>query len=297
MKIDFTNCKEVLKGYAGVNGTKKAIIYNNEVYMLKFPPLARRNKEISYMNSCISEYVCCKIIKTFDIDVQEVLLGTYKIGDKEKIVVACKDFAYPNFTVQDFALIKNTILSSSQNGYGTDFYDMLNVIEEQKFLDKNIVLERFWDMFIIDCLLANFDRHNGNWGYLSNSNLTEIKLAPIYDCGSCLYPQNSDAQMEKILEDEKLLEDLIYSRPKSVFSIDNVKINYYDFLMNTDNKECLRSLNKIFNKIDIKKINEIIDNVPYITRIHKDFMKKIIKNRKEKILFEAIKNNKNISEL
>lgn len=61
MKIDFTKCNEVLKEYAGANGTKKAIIYNGEVYMLKFPPVARRNKEISYMNSCISEYVCCSM--------------------------------------------------------------------------------------------------------------------------------------------------------------------------------------------------------------------------------------------
>lgn len=169
-------------------------------------------------------------------------------------VVACKDFAYPNYTVQDFALIKNTILSSSQNGYGTDFYDMLNVIDEQKFLDKKVVLERFWDMFIIDCLLANFDRHNGNWGYLTNSDLTDIKLAPIYDCGSCLYPQNSDEQMKKILDDDFLIEDLIYSRPNSVFSIDNIKINYFNFLTTTNNEECLKSLKKIYDRIDMEKI-------------------------------------------
>ena len=52
---------------------------------------------------------------------------------------------------------------------------------------------------IVDGLIGNYDRHNGNWGVLVNDETQEIKLAPIYDCGSCLYSQLTDEQMEEIL--------------------------------------------------------------------------------------------------
>ena len=39
-------------------------------------------------------------------------------------------------------------------------------------------------MFIADSLVGNFDRHNGNWGFLINEELKKIEIAPIYDCAS-----------------------------------------------------------------------------------------------------------------
>ena len=41
-------------------------------------------------------------------------------------------------------------------------------------------------MFVIDSLIGNTDRHNGNWGFLVNKSTDKIKFSPIYDCGSCL---------------------------------------------------------------------------------------------------------------
>ena len=58
-----------------------------------------------------------------------------------------------------------------------------------------------WDMFIVDALIGNWDRHNGNWGFLYNTITDEISLAPIYDCGSCLFPQADEAIMQKTLDD------------------------------------------------------------------------------------------------
>ena len=37
--IDFTNCRIVLsRAYNGANGSKIAVLYQGDVYMLKFPP-------------------------------------------------------------------------------------------------------------------------------------------------------------------------------------------------------------------------------------------------------------------
>ncbi len=43
--IDFTNCKRIIgKAYNGANGKKIAIEFHGIQYMVKFPPLERRNR-------------------------------------------------------------------------------------------------------------------------------------------------------------------------------------------------------------------------------------------------------------
>ena len=44
----------------------------------------------------------------------------------------------------------------------------------------------FGILFIIDSLIGNTDRHNGNWGFLVNKKTGQVTFSPIYDCGSCL---------------------------------------------------------------------------------------------------------------
>ena len=197
--IDFTNLPKKNKTYAGANGSKISVLYNGEQYMLKFPAIARKNQELSYTNGCISEYLGCQIFKSIGIPVQETLLGTYTKNGKEKIVVACKDFTSVGVVLQDFASLKNTIIDSEHNGYGTELDDILQTLDEQMVIEPYYLKKRFWDMFIVDALIGNWDRHNGNWGFLYNVENDTMELAPVYDCGSCLYPQADENIMEATL--------------------------------------------------------------------------------------------------
>ena len=43
-------------------------------------------------------------------------------------------------------------------------------------------------------------------------------------------------------------------------------------------------MKRIFPKINMVKINEIIDNTPYISELQKNFYKTILQERKERIL-------------
>ena len=133
--VDFTNLPRRNKTYAGANGSKIAVMYNWEQYMLKFPVPPSRNKEMSYTNGCVSEYLGSHIFALVGIPVQETLLGTYSKNGREKIVVACKDFTSPGVVIQDFASLKNTIIDSEHNGYGTELSDILNAIREQQVMD------------------------------------------------------------------------------------------------------------------------------------------------------------------
>ncbi len=132
---------------------------------------------MSYANSCICEYPGCHIFEIAGIPVQKTLLGTFTRNGKEKIVVACRDFTAPDTVIQDFASLKNTIIDSEHNGYGTELSDILMAMDEQQAIDPDALKKRFWDMFIVDALIGNWDRHNGNWGVLYNSRTDDLTLA------------------------------------------------------------------------------------------------------------------------
>lgn len=282
--IDFTNAVQKNKTYAGANGGKISVLYNGEQYMLKFPPFPTINKEMSYTNSCISEYIGCKVFESVGIPVQETVIGTYTSKGKEKVVVACKDFTSQGITLQDFASLKNRIIDSERNGYGTELADILSTIDEQTAMDSETLKTRFWDMFIVDALIGNWDRHNGNWGFLYNNATDEVTLAPVFDCGSSLYPQADEDLMKKILSDKNELNHRIFDIPLSAVTYNGKKINYFKFLSEGEFPDCNKAIKRIASRIDIKKIYEIIDNTPTITELQKEFYKTMLTARKERII-------------
>lgn len=289
--IDFTNAKHSLgRKYDGANGKKIGIIYNDEPYMLKFPVHPKStNKEIDfsrYTNSCFSEYISCHIFNTVGIKAQETILGTYD----DKVVVACKDFVPYGSQFNNFISIKNGVINSMNQGEGTELSSILEALDNQTDIPSNEVKEFFWDTFIMDAYVGNFDRHNGNWGFISNLKTGEFEIAPIFDCGGTLYPQASEEFIKKILNDEKEINDRIYVFPQSAIKQNGAKINYYNYLTTTTDKDCLKAIKKIVPIIKANKeaINEIIKNTPYLSDIKKEFYKTMLEARFEKILVPAL---------
>ena len=287
--IDFTNLPTKKKTYTGANGSKICVVYEGERYMLKFPTPPSRNKRISYSNGCISEYIGCHIFESVGIPAQKTLLGTYTKNGKEKIVVACKDFTSTGIVLQDFASLKNTIIDSEHNGYGTELSDIIYAIQDQTAIDPYELKQWFWDIFIVDALIGNWDRHNGNWGFLYNTETDEMKIAPVYDCGSCLFPQADDIIMQGTIDSQDERNLRIYQIPLSGIKTNGNKINYYDSIFSLQNEDCNKALQRIHPRIDMVKINHIIDDTPFISDLQKEFYKTILKERKEKILDTSLK--------
>lgn len=184
--IDFTNCPRVFdRAYNGANGKKIAVEYDGRPYMLKFPPSGEgKPTELSYTNSCVSEHIASSIFNMLDVKAQETMLGTFTVNGREKIVCACLDFTGDGKKLYDFCSIKNTVLDSDSNGSGTELEDILETIEKQQYVDPVLLKKHFWEMFAVDALLGNFDRHNGNWGFLYDPKEKKREIAPVYDCGS-----------------------------------------------------------------------------------------------------------------
>ncbi len=144
--IDFTNCPvNRFRAYGGANGNKINITYQGHSYMLKFPPKPSRNRDMSYSNGCISEYVACHIFEMLGFRTQETLLGNYTDSrGKTKLVVACRDFTEGGKRLIEFAHLKNTCINSEQNGYGKELSSILEAIEEQSIYPSDELWQFFW---------------------------------------------------------------------------------------------------------------------------------------------------------
>ena len=273
--IDFTHAKEEFNNYRG-SEKKKTLIYNDTKYLVKFPdPIREKNKNVSYINNAFSEYVGSNIFKICGFQVQDVVLGTYNYKGKEKIVCACKDFTNPNTTLFEF---ENLALSSNPDKkIETEITDIMDVIDENEaIIHASDIKNKFWDMFIIDSLIGNTDRHNGNWGFILIKDIGMTTFAPIYDCGSCLNPMLDDVELEKLDDNEiKNLAINCYSCLKEK----GKKINYMTYISSMENKECNAALIRTFNKINIDGIEKFIDGVACMSRIRTHFYKKMIRIR------------------
>ena len=160
--------------------------------------------------------------------------------------------------LKQFAELKNSQIETSKNGYGTELSEVIETIEKQIIYDQKQLKEFFWEMFICDSLVGNFDRHNGNWGFLINEKEKKVEIAPIYDCASCLYPQLTDEKISEIIKNDEEMEARVYVFPTSALKLNDKKINYYDYISSFQNEDCNNALLKIYPKINPKKINNII---------------------------------------
>jgi hypothetical protein len=287
--IDFTALPKRNKAYAGANGKKISVIHEGEQYMLKFPSVPKINLGMSYSNGCFSEYLGCQIYEIIGVPVQKTLLGTFMVKGREKIVVACRDFTKPGVVLQDFASLKNQMIDSERGGYGTELADILQTFEEQTAIGKTALSERFWDMFIVDAFIGNWDRHNGNWGFLYDTATDEIALAPVYDCGSSLYPQADDGIMETVLNDDNERNHRVFEIPTSAIMMNGKKIRYFDFISSLQNEDCNLALKRIVPKIDMEKIQVIIESTPFISDLQKRFYLTMLTERKARILDFSVK--------
>lgn len=272
--IDFTECVEELNNYKG-SEKKKTLVYDNKKYLVKFPdPIREKNKNISYINNAFSEYVGSNIFRLIGFKTQNTILGKYFYNGKEKIVCGCEDFTDNNNILYEFESL--ALSTNPDKKIETELEDILEVLEESKMIDAVAIKEKFWDMFIIDSIIGNTDRHNGNWGFILNNKTKKITFAPIYDCGSCLNPMLKDKEMEKLNETElKNLAINCYSCIKE----NGKKINYITYIKSRKNEECNKAICRTFEKININEINKFIDNIEYMSDIRKQFYKKIIKLR------------------
>jgi len=328
--VDFEK-SPIAKGvfYEGNAGAKEAIVYDNAVWMIKYPKTTRDliNPQISYTTSPLSEYLGSKIYEILGFPVHEVRLGIRK----NKIVVACKDFTrevgsmlvtdelasklaldeemkgtliplmHMSKTLIHFHGLKNSFMSNDLDEYsgtGSETFldEVLAVIKGEETLSAVPgVLERFWDMFVIDAFIGNNDRNNGNWGLLWDPETLDVPLAPVYDNGNAFFNKRSLKQMQRRLEDEALMREDAYKAPTCIYKYTGIdheghQINPFKFMEEAMDEDCKQAVFRFLDKVDMAKISELINRIPeakgalgIMPHVQKEFYLKLLEIRLEQL--------------
>lgn len=285
--VDFSNAIEIAPEYTG-SEKKKTMILDNKKYLVKFPDPNRSTKlEISYINNVYSEYIGSKIFELCGFETQIVILGTYSKDGKERVVCGCEDFTNTDTKLVEFEKFENA--SIEPNPFKRELKDIFHIVESGVYnVDLNDLKEKFWNMFIIDCLIGNEDRHNGNWGFLKNIKDEKLVFAPIYDCGSCLFSVYTDEKMQECLEKTSKMQDCI-KNTSSAIRDNGAKIKYFEFITSLKHEDCNNALIRMYDKINMKKIFNLIDEIDIISDVRKKFYKKVMEGKYKEILTAAYK--------
>lgn len=198
-----------------------------------------------------------------------------------------KDFLEDNEIFVPFNGVGDSSLEQDKERYQYTYEDIIKMLEDNiKLTNTYKTIELFWDMFIVDAFIANFDCHGSNWGFIKKDNI--YRLSPIFDNGSCLYPQlNTDEKIEKVMNNQEEIDKRIYTFPTSQVQYNGKKSSYYEIISSLAFEECNNALIRIMNKIDLDKINSLIDSIDNISTIRKDFYKTILRQRYQKILLKS----------
>ena len=265
--------------YSGAE-KKFQIKINGARYIVK----AQKNSEIGLIYNHVSEYLGSHIFELLDIPVQQTELGVY---NGENVVVVknfCKEY---DEVLVHFNDVGESTLEQDKEVYQYSYEDIEQMLRDNtKSANVQETIDRFWDMFIVDALNGNFDRHGGNWGFIKSNN--SYRIAPVYDNGSCMYPKlNTDERLLEVLNSEEEIERRIYKFPTSHIKLDGKKSSYYDVISCLKFEECNNALKRIYKRINLENINKLIDKIEGISDIRRLFYKTMYKERYERIIKES----------
>lgn len=90
--------------------------------------------------------------------------------------------------------------------------------------------------------------------------------------------------MTSVLTNEKERDFRVFEIPTSAVMINGKKIKYFDFISSLQNDDCNLALKRIVPRIDMTKIEKIIDGTPFLSDLQRQFYMTMLAARKERIL-------------
>lgn len=276
--MDYTKYPTGNRFYAGAE-RKKSILVAGVPYLVKF----RKNSRDGLRFNHVSEYLGSHIFSMLGMEAQETVLGTYC----DENVVVIRDFLGEDEVFVPFNGVGDSSLEQNKERYQYSYEDIMSILQEnRKLTDVEQTIERFWDMFVIDALIANFDRHGSNWGFIKKDN--KYRISPVFDNGSSLFPQlNTDDKVRAVLCDQEEMDRRIYQFPTSQVKYRGRKSSYFEIISSLEFEECNKALIRITERVEQEKICRLVDSTEGISDLRKEFYKRILEQRFEKILLES----------
>lgn len=275
--MDYSRYQSSRRYYTGAE-RKKGILIQGVPYIVKYA----KNSPQGLTYSHVSEYIGSHLFQMVGMEVQQTFLGTC---DGSPVVVM-KDFIGENEIFVPFNDVGDSTLEQSRSRYQYTYNDIMRMLEENmKLTDVEETVYHFWDMYLIDAWIGNFDRHGSNWGFLKKDN--RYRMAPIYDNGSSLFPRlNTDEKLKEILDSKEEILKRVYTFPTSQILLQGKKSSYYELIDSLQYEECNEALIRMKPKINLKEMEKIIDGVENISSVRKTFYKKMLHLRYEVMIKE-----------
>jgi len=255
---------------------KIGITIDRQDYIIKF----QKNSETGLMNNHISEHLGSSIFNLVGETAQVTALGLYR----GRQVVLCKDFNRIDGIFTPFNGVGESSLERDRELYSYTYEDItMMLVHNAKITHVDAVIDKFWNMYIIDALIGNFDRHGANWGFIKRDDTYE--MAPVFDNGSSLFPRrNTDELMLEAMNRQDVIEEITFKYPTSQIRQGKRKSSYCDIINSLEFEACNQALSRIMERIDLRRIFALIDLEDMLSDLQKAFYKHIIEYRYEHII-------------
>ena len=269
--LDFSNNEYSKRNgfYGGAAGDKDGIVINGEPWICKYPKPTvgmRGGVNLSpFSLTPISEYLGSHIYAILGYPVHETVLG---VRDGF-LVVACKDFCAEDERLFEIRTLKNIHIAEMRAELGLDLHEtgddhlvdlkelFIHFVHNPELKSVEGIRERFWDQVVIDGLIGNNDRNNGNWGIIVGQK--GRRIAPVFDNGASFYPKKSESSIAKAMamsENERIQNALNVITP---FTLDgDHHLNYSRILSLTEAEIPTPELKYL--KESIKRVADLVSS-------------------------------------
>lgn len=278
---------DLITAYSGSDRKEGLIAPDGGRYLVKYAEAHTRvnNLDTSYVNNVLSEYMASHILGIIGFEVHHTFIGTRR----ENLLVACKNFTSDHQYLIEFGQYMRKHYDSGDIERVPDIEQIDYILHNDPVLHDHAeeLWNSYWERLVGDALVGNFDRHMGNWGYITDTHMNSVYPAPIYDNASTLFPALSEKAMrEGILPFQKEIIKRTLLFPKAALTVNKKKVSYQDILSSgyhpSIDKAVKNIVPGIFNKMP--DIFHFIDNQKFLSDTRKTFYKTILNARAEYIL-------------
>lgn len=254
LKASFSTINEKVELHSPNNTTdgmltKAWIIENNKRILVKGTYTQSRLEPIN-------EWLASRICQILNIDHCDYQIEVID----NKLVSKCENFLTPNEEI----ITANDIFNLEKKDNNTsDYNHYINILSKNGIKDAK---EKLSDMYLVDYLMMNIDRHMKNYGIIRNvDNLNWVKITPIFDTGESLC---CDKSLNELNFNEGIYKLFTNTNTKFTNIVKYINIKRYQL-----NK--LDSLPEELN-LKLKEYNYILGmNEEYITKIVNGFKHRI----------------------
>lgn len=268
-------------GLIGADGTRHLVKYAKK-------NACRNDLTTSHANNTISEYVASHIFNILAYPAQETRLGTLH----GEIIVLCRNFVPQGAVLIEFEKFMRRHYNSCAIGKEPDVAQIYEVLEKDPQLSPQAAQFKslYWELFIGDALVGNFNRHQENFGYVVEAD-NSIKMSPVYANDKAFYPNLSEGDMQAVLANSDGIIKLIKSFPNAALKRRGRKIGFYDAMASGIYDELSTAVVSTFPRIcaAMPKVYGFIDECVFLSDTRKIFYKSTLAARLQLILEPAFR--------